>query len=412
VIRAVRDRVRLIADTLTQPPAAKEARRRDAAGLPSIDAGTERVLPEVMAWLCRAQDESISHDGGVARDYSLRRGWASSYPETTGYIIPTMLDFARRSGRTEFRERALRMVDWLVSIQFEEGGFQGGKVDSAPAVPVTFNTGQILIGLAAAEADTGRYGGPMRRAADWLTQTQDPDGCWRRNESPFAARGDKAYETHVAWGLFEAARLDPGRGYGEAGLANVQWALGSIASNGWIANCCLSDRDLPLTHTLGYALRGIVEANRFRPDPVTLEAAERVAMGLMGAMRSDGFLPGQLRADWSAAADWVCLTGTAQVALCWLLLFKATGDSGYLRAASTANAFVRRTVRLDGPPEQRGGVKGSFPIQGRYGAYEYLNWAAKFLADSLMLEVALSERRGDASGAATHRLRDSARDGA
>ena len=27
-----------------------------------------------------------------------------------------------------------------------EGGFQGGRIDSVPVVPVTFNTGQILIG--------------------------------------------------------------------------------------------------------------------------------------------------------------------------------------------------------------------------------------------------------------------------
>ena len=48
-------------------------------------------------WLCRAQD--VSGDGGVARSYSLvynpffkRRGWTPSYPETTGYIIPTFFE--------------------------------------------------------------------------------------------------------------------------------------------------------------------------------------------------------------------------------------------------------------------------------------------------------------------------------
>jgi len=44
-------------------------------------------------------------------------------------------------------------------------------------------------------------------------------------------------------------------------------------------------------------------------------------------------------------------------------------------------------VRLDGPPGLRGGVKGSFPVDGSYGAYQYLNWATKFLADSLMMEA-------------------------
>lgn len=40
----------------------------------------------------------------------------------------------------------------------------------------------------------------MRRAADWLVETQDADGCWRRHPTPFAEPGEKVYETHVAWG--------------------------------------------------------------------------------------------------------------------------------------------------------------------------------------------------------------------
>ena len=37
-------------------------------------------------------------------------------------------------------------------------------------------------------------------------------------------------------------------------------------------------------------------------------------------------------------------------------------------------------------------VKGSLPLSGPYGRYAYLNWAAKFLADSLMLEIDLRPR--------------------
>lgn len=385
----MRRAIRHALDRLSLPSAAKLEERRDAAGLPAHDPGAARVLPLLMAWLALAQDQSLSHDGGVARDYSLVKGWAASYPETTGYIIPTLLEHARRSGDTRLRERALRMADWLVSIQYPDGSFQGGKVDSTPVVPVTFNTGQILLGLAAAQLETGRYLEPMRRAADWLVATQDTDGCWRRFASPFVAAGDKVYDTHVAWGLFEAARVDPQRGYGQAGMKNVRWALQFMAPNGWFANCCLSDPIRPLTHTLGYALRGLIEAHRFDPQADLLAAAQRTAQGLLSALRPDGFLPGRLAADWSAVDNWACLTGTAQVAHCWLLLYQLTGDPNYLRAAKLANAYVRRTVALDGPPERRGGVKGSFPVDGRYGTYEYLNWAAKFLADSLMLELDL-----------------------
>lgn len=383
-------RIRRTLGQLTLPAAARNERRRDAAGLPAEDPGIAHVLPALMAWLARAQDCSASHDGGVARDFSLLKGWATSYPETTGYIIPTLLEWARRSGESVWRDRALRMADWLVSIQLPDGGFQGGKIDSTPVVPVTFNTGQILLGLAAAEAATGRYREPMARAANWLVRTQDGDGCWRRHGSPFADAADKQYETHVAWGLFEAARLDDTNGWGEAGLRNVRWALSGQAANGFFPSCCLSNTERPLTHTLGYALRGVIEAWRYRRAADLLAGAERTAQGLLSALRPDGFLPGCLGPDWSAQADWACLTGTAQIAHSWLLLSQITGRHEYWDAGRLANSFVRRTVRLTGPEDQRGGVKGSFPVDGDYGQWSYLNWAPKFAADSFMLELDLS----------------------
>lgn len=388
MIRALRQRVGRALDRMALPPAARAEARRDAAGLPSTDPGAEAVLAAVMGWLAEAQDRSRSHDGGVARDYSLVKGWATSYPETTGYIVPTMLQYARRSGQAVWRERGLRMADWLASIQFPDGAFQGGKIDSKPVTPVAFNSGQILLGLAAAHAETARYGDAMTRAADWLVQAQDPDGAWRRHLSPFVTSNDKRYDTHVAWGLLEAARLADGHGWSDTAMRNVRWTLEGMAPNGWLADCCLSDATQPLTHTLGYALRGVIEAWRFKPSEDLLEPALRMARGLRGAMRPDGFLPGLLNPDWSGAARWACLTGTAQIAICWQLLAVITGDAGWRDAALRANAYVRRTVRLDGPPETRGGVKGSFPVDGDYGTFEYLNWAAKFLADSLMLETA------------------------
>jgi hypothetical protein len=387
LLRNVRGAVGKILDDLRLPAQAKLARRIDHRGLPERDVGVERAIDEAIAWLGRAQDHSASHDGGCARHYSLVSGWATSYPETSGYIVPTLIAYADWRYDAQVRDRARRMLDWLVSIQFPEGGFQGGKIDAVPRVPVTFNTGQILFALAAGTAAFGEaYRAPMQRAADWLVRTQDADGAWRKHPTPFAAPGEKAYETHVAWALLEADRVEPGKGYGEAALGNVRWALGKQQPNGWIADCCLSDPVAPLTHTLGYALRGIVEAWRYSRDPALLAAARRTADGLLGALQPGGFLPGCLDAQWRPAADWACLTGSVQIAHSWLMLFQDTGHTAYRDAGFAANAYVRRTMVIDAPHEVRGGIKGSFPVDGGYGTYEYLNWAAKFFADSQWLE--------------------------
>jgi hypothetical protein len=81
------------------------------------------------------------------------------------------------------------------------------------------------------------------------------------------------------------------------------------------------------------------------------------------------------------------LTGASQIAESWLLLDRAISRPDYRRAALLANAFVRRTIALDGPDDIRGAVKGSFPVDGCYGRWQYLNWACKFTIDANRAEL-------------------------
>ena len=343
-------------------------------------------------WLCLGQDQSASADGGVARHFSLVDGWSPSYPEATGFIVPTLLKEAALTRDANLKRRVERMLDWFVAIQHADGGFQGGMIGAIPNVPVTFNTGQILLGLCAGATEFAdpRYLAALRRAADWLVQSQDPDGAWRRHPTPFAQPGEKAYETHVSWGLFEAERVVPGRDYGASGLRQVQWALTKQHANGWFADCCLDEPGKPLTHTLGYVLRGVLEAHRLAPSGELLSAADRTGRALLALIDSQGRLAGRYDSHWRPAAPWVCLTGSVQIAKCWLMLAGYTSDASYISAARRANAFVRRTILTDAEPGVAGGVRGSWPVSGAYGRYQFLSWAAKFMIDANRAEMELS----------------------
>lgn len=375
-------------EKLRLPPRAAAELARDIAGLQPNDPGIDSAIEAGVDWLCRAQDMSTTHDGGVAKNFSLKTGWSSSYPETTGYIVPTLVAHAKQSGNADHLARAKRMLDWLVSIQFDSGAFQAGSVGAKNLVPVTFNTGQILIGLACGVAEFGEaYRVPMRKAADWLVNTQAADGSWPHNQSPLVEfAGEKAYDTHVAWGLFEAARLEPDAPYGAAGIKNVRWAVTIQADNGWFDKCSIKNPATPATHTIGYTLRGILEGYAHSNDPALLAAARKTADGLLGALNLDGFLPGRLDRRWRPAARWVCLTGSVQNATNWMLMWRHTGEAKYLEAAFAANRYVRRTLAMDGDADVRGAVKGSFPVDGDYDPWVYPNWAAKFMVDSCLLE--------------------------
>ena len=369
--------------------AARIERKIDQQGVPEKSIALDHAIELGVAWLCRAQDHSASNDGGVA-NYSLLSGWSASYPETTGYIVPTMLEYARYSNDEAIRERARRMLNWLVHIQLPEGGFQCGLIGSKPAIPVTFNTGQILLGLTAGVSQFGdQYRLSMCRAADWLVQTQDADGCWRKHSSPLTSLGVKSYETHVAWGLFEAARIVPTKGYAEAAIANVRWAISQQNDNGWFRNCCVTNPEQPLTHTIGYVFRGLIEAYLFHSNSMVLESCEKLANGLTTVIREDGFLPGRLKSDWSSEADWACLTGSVQIAHALILLYQVTQNVKYRDAAYSLNLYVRRTMQTTGDLNIIGGIKASFPIDGGYIPYGYPNWACKFFVDSHLAEIRL-----------------------
>ena len=109
----------------------------------------------------------------------------------------------------------------------------------------------------------------------------------------------------------------------------------------------------------------------------------------------DGYLRGRYGPGWQSEVNWSCLTGNAQMALIWLKFYELTNDIGYFQAATRANQYLKQVQsRISGSMGIQGGIAGSFPIYGGYAPYEYLNWATKFFADSLMLEERLKNRNG------------------
>jgi len=197
---------------------------------------------------------------------------------------------------------------------------------------------------------------------------------------------------HVSWGLIEAERVTRRSVYAEAAVRNVRWALLHQLPNGWFDRCCLKDPTQPLTHTIGYALRGLLEVHNFCGDDTFLAAARRAADGILSAIRADGALPGKLDANWRGTVAWTCLTGDVQIGHALLTLYGLTGEARYRDAAYGLNRFVRRTLKVTDPDETRGSVKGSFPIDGSYGRFEFLNWATKFAIDSFTLEGQVRQR--------------------
>jgi hypothetical protein len=333
-------------------------------------------------WLAAAQDATA--DGGVAALYSLRQGWDVSYPETTGYIIPTLFDYAHMTGQNSWRDRAIRMVDWLLSKQLAQGGFLVRADHTTPAV---FDTGQIILGLVSAFRETGKrlYLDSAVQAARWLISIQEPTGAWRQHSYGGFSH---TYHSRVAWAVLEVYQdVNEEEKLLSGARKHLEWAIAQQLEDGWFKNNAFSTNGTPSLHTIAYAARGLFEAGRILEYAPYVQAAIRTANALRSKQRVDGALHGEYGQGWQPTGNWSCLTGDAQTAIIWLKLYQRLGDEAYLTAAQKLNRFLKKTQRLNVKNRGiRGGIKGSHPIQGGYVPYAYPNWAAKFFLDALMLE--------------------------
>ena len=340
-------------------------------------------LQEAAQWILKAQ--AATSDGGVSAGYSFDDGWIASYPETTGYIIPTLLGYANYAENSLYRDRALTMAEWELSVQLDSGAFPGHFVDRANP-PVVFNTGQIIFGLLAAylETKSERFLTAAKRAGTWLAAVQDKDGAWRQ----FDYRGvAHAYNTRTAWAMVELALLTSDDVLLQAAKRHLRWATEQQQENGWFRNVAFSPEQDPFLHTIAYAVQGLLETGIRLDCKDYITAAERTCRALLPFVGSDGAIPGTFDSHWQPTARYSCLTGNAQMAASWLRLYQLKQEPIFRECAERTNSFLKslQDCRTDNPGI-RGAIQGSYPITGRYLFGTYPNWATKFFMDTLLLE--------------------------
>lgn len=365
--------------------------RSPKAVVPVTGETAERAAAAVR-WLVAAQDATT--DGGASYGYfpfSSAAGWDVSYPETTGYIMTSLIAFARRTGQTELIDRACRMARWEADIQMASGAVQGGKVTTPDKQSATtFNTGMVLDGFVSVlqERADGSIQKAAERAADFLTGDLNEKGLFRTNGPFVSADAIKVYNVLCAWAMHRFGELTGARRYCDAAIRAVEGALTFQRANGWFAENCLSDHLRPLTHTIGYTSQGILEVGVAAGRDDFVVASERCLKGIVPNIGDNGYLSGCFDSDWRPAARWVCLTGSAQVAIVLYRLSALRGNRDYAAAADKLVNFLKAVQGTDtGIAGVDGALAGAYPMTGDYMTNGYPNWATKYLLDALMLQA-------------------------
>ena len=343
-------------------------------------------------WILHAQ--AVTHDNGVSLGYfpcnTDGDGWRPSYPETTGYIITSLLAFARKFNDPTVAAAALRMAEWEMAVQMPSGAVQGGPV-CAPKrqTAAAFNTGMVLDGWCSAYSHSQ---GPKlldaaRRAADFLVNDLDDGGYFKTNGAFVSVGEIKTYTGLCAWAIYRFGDLVREDRYKNAAVTIIEAALRQQKPNGWFAHNCLTHSDSPLTHTIGYTLQGVLEVGILAGRADFVDAVRRTTDAILPRISGNGYLPGRFYADWEPAGFSSCLTGSAQIAIVCYRLFEQTAEPKYrTQADKLVNYLKALQVSQSDDAGVVGAIAGSYPMFGGYMRAGYPNWATKYFLDALLLQ--------------------------
>jgi len=355
-------------------------------------------LKQTFSWI--KQSFKATGDGGSSAYYTMGHGWKASYPETTGYLIPTLYAYSRITGDDEWKRLAIGAADWLLAIQAKEGGWQGLQVDTTCELRV-FNTAMILDGLTAAylnERDE-KYLVAAKRGLMWAISKIDDDGVIRKNNFEQGGALD---------GLTVACLLKVAILISESERAEIMprliHALDAVCrlqtDNGWFnkSNFEESFKDTSLMHFLVYALDGLVTSSEITGNDKYYNVALKTAAVLLDKFEKNKMLSAFYNADWSTYFDVnsrrasICVTGYSQLALVFMKIFNKTKNKRYLDAAKRMIDTVASIGNI--PFKNKGlcyGLPGSYPVYGNYQKFKFVNWAAKFHSDSVMMLLSIKE---------------------
>lgn len=202
---------------------------------------------------------SIEQCNGCAssKAYLVGKGWLPAYRETTGYIIPTLLDLAEHLKRPDLASMAERLGEWLSQVQEPTGGFIERDLHQ-DTKPVVFNTGQILHGFNSLILRQGRQDliPSAQRAGDFIVSSADETGSFTLNEHYGIAH---AYNVRTAWALLTLGRLLNEKRYEAVALANADWTVAQQSANGFFLNNIFQPGWNANTHGIAYVLQGLLE---------------------------------------------------------------------------------------------------------------------------------------------------------
>lgn len=328
-------------------------------------------INNAVKWLLNSQINGYRHS------FHFVYGWQKEYPETTGYIIPSLLEVYKKTKDEEIYNSVKKAVKWLKEIQNSDGSFndlQGNKQ--------IFDTGQILIGFNYIYENFPEFDikDNLIKAIEWLVLVQNEDGSFTKfsyNNLPHT------YYSRVGAAILKSGFLLDDKSIKESGIKNIEWVMSNQLENGFFKYSSFANYD-PFLHTMVYILEGLLDAYDLLKDENILKSILKFSDTLLEVSKRDNILYSQYNEEYIATNKEYCMTGLSQWAGVCFRLYKITKKEEYKEDGIKTLNFVKSKQIISSNKNLNGGISGSIPLNGKYMKYSIPNWGVKFFIDALM----------------------------
>ena len=331
--------------------------------------------------------KSLNHNGGNGSSAYYSNlyppfGWSKAYPETTGYLIPTLIDYDELYPELKLLDKSIQCGDWICSLAFENGALPGGLEGSKNES--IFNTGQMLIGLNSIYSLTKdvKYFKIIDSAVNWLCQNLEENGSWKNYA--YIEGYVPSYYTRVVWPVLASNKFIKSDEITLLMRKALKFYEKKINKNLSITDWGFKKGEKAFTHTIAYTLRGFFESSVILENDNLLNRTIDICEKLLKISAFKGRLAGRYSNTWKGDYNFICLTGNAQLSILFTKIFSINNDVRFLNAALFYMEPVLKAQVLKNNYKY-GAISGSSPFYGRYLTLRYPNWATKFFLDAYLI---------------------------
>lgn len=299
-----------------------------------------KVYRKAIQWVI---DHSIKNEGIICET-----NLPKSYPEVTGYYIPTLI-------RWGYRDLACSYAKWLCTIQKEDGSWYNAE-DTAPYV---FDTAQILKGLLAVRTIIPQVEQNILAGCEWILAHMQEDGrlvtpvkdAWGADLDTC----DEVIHIYCLSPLIESARVFNKPEYRQKALKI--WAYYKKNYYEKIMNFSL------LSHFYAYLMEALLDIGE-------LDMAKKAMTKIEQYQKNNGAVPAYNN------CNWVCSTGLFQLSLVWFRLKNITRGN---RTFEYACKLQNKTGGWFGSYQSEEGMNEN----NTYFPSGEISWAVKYFLDAL-----------------------------